>query len=150
LYWQPGVSRFRPFPSATRLPDLLRKALCFQPQPLPEGDPVFLVREAEQRVLRYTNAGMIKKIGQTDEILQFVRSGKKHTGHPPAELVFDSQLTASQKLSELEGISFITLRRPSDTRLRDTRNHLAAAELDRYWGPNENFVLVSRLIRPQS
>jgi hypothetical protein len=64
--------------------------------------------------LRYANAGVTKS-EQSDEILQFVRSWKKHTGKLPAELVFDSQLTTYQKLSELnqEGIFFITLRRRS-------------------------------------
>ena len=37
----------------------------------------------------------------SDEILQFVRFWSKHTGRPPAELVFDSQLTTYQKLSQL-------------------------------------------------
>jgi hypothetical protein len=50
-----------------------------------------------------------------------VRFWKKHTGKPPAELVFDSQLTTYEKLSELnrEGICFITLRRRSDKMLRE-------------------------------
>ena len=80
-----------------------------------KGILVFLARDAEQRILRYANAG-VTKTEQADEILQFVRFWKKHTGKPPAELVFDSQLTTYQKLSELnrEGISFITLRRRSD------------------------------------
>jgi hypothetical protein len=75
-----------------------------------KGILVFLARDAEQRVLRYANAGE-----QADEALQFVRFWKKHTGKPPAELVFDSQLTTYEKLSELnrEGICFITLRRRS-------------------------------------
>src|SRR5207237_9927652 len=80
-----------------------------------KGILVFLARDAEQRVLRYANAGVTKG-EQADEVLQFVRFWKKHTGKPPAELVFDSQLTTYGKLSELnqEGISFITLRRRSD------------------------------------
>jgi hypothetical protein len=79
-----------------------------------KGILVFLARDAEQRVLRYANAG-VSKSEQADEILQFVRFWKKHTGKPPAELVFDSQLTTYEKLSELnrEGICFITLRRRS-------------------------------------
>ena len=85
-----------------------------------KGILVFLARDAEQRVLRYANAGVTKG-QQADEILQFVRFWKKHTGKPPAELVFDSQLTTYQKLSELhrEGICFITLRRRSDKMLKD-------------------------------
>jgi hypothetical protein len=84
-----------------------------------KGILVFLARDAEQRVLRYANAG-VSKSEQADEILQFVRFWKKHTGKAPAELVFDSKLTTYEKLSELnrEGICFITLRRRSDKMLR--------------------------------
>jgi hypothetical protein len=79
-----------------------------------KGILVFLARDAEQGVLRYANAGVTKG-EQSDEILQFVRFWKKHTGKLPAELVFDSQLTTYKKLSELnrEGIFFVTLRRRS-------------------------------------
>ena len=84
-----------------------------------KGILVFLARDAEQGVLRYANAGVTKS-EQSDEILQFVRFWKKHTGKLPTELVFDSQLTTYEKLSELnrEGISFITLRRRSPKMLR--------------------------------
>jgi hypothetical protein len=84
-----------------------------------KGILVFLARDAEQRVLRYANAG-VTKAEQADEILQFVRFWKKHTGKVPAELVFDSKLTTYEKLSELnqDGISFITLRRRSEKMLR--------------------------------
>lgn len=79
-----------------------------------KGILVFLARDAEQGVLRYANAG-VTKTQQADEIVQFVRFWKKHTGKVPTELVFDSQLTTYEKLSELnrEGIFFITLRRRS-------------------------------------
>ena len=79
-----------------------------------KGILVFLARDAEQGVLRYANAGVTKS-RQADEILQFVRFWKKHAGKVPAELVFDSQLTTYEKLSELnrEGICFLTLRRRS-------------------------------------
>jgi hypothetical protein len=85
-----------------------------------KGILVFLARDAEQRILRYANAG-VTKTEQADEILQFVRFWKKHTGKLPTELVFDSQLTTHQKLSELnrEGICFITLRRRSAKMLRE-------------------------------
>ena len=85
-----------------------------------KGILVFLARDAQQRVMRYANAGVTKG-EQADEILQFVRFWKKHRGKPPAELVFDSQLTTYQKLSELnrQGICFITLRRRSDKMLRE-------------------------------
>jgi hypothetical protein len=93
-----------------------------------KGILVFLARDAEQRILRYAKAGVTKG-EQADEILQFVRFWKKHTGKPPAELVFDSQLTTYQKLSELnrEGISFITLRRRSDKMLREIYSQPASA-----------------------
>jgi hypothetical protein len=85
-----------------------------------KGILVFLARDAEQRVLRYADAGVTKG-EQADEVLQFVRFWKQHTGNVPAELVFDSQLTTYQKLSELnrEGICFITLRRRSEKMLRE-------------------------------
>jgi hypothetical protein len=85
-----------------------------------KGILVFLARDAEQRVMRYANAGVTKD-EQADEILQFVQFWKKHTGKLPAELVFDSQLTTYQKLSELnrEGICFITLRRRSRKMLQE-------------------------------
>jgi len=85
-----------------------------------KGILVFLARDAEQRVLRYANAG-VSKSEQADEILQFVRFWKKHTGKVPAELVFDSKLTTYEKLSELnrDGICFITLRRRSGKMLRE-------------------------------
>lgn len=84
-----------------------------------KGILVFLARDAQQSVLRYANAGVTKD-EQADEILQFVRFWKQHTGHTPAELVFDSQLTTYEKLSELNqtGICFITLRRRSQKMLR--------------------------------
>src|SRR5260370_28577998 len=85
---------------------------------------VCLARDAEQRAWRYANAGVTKR-QQAGEVLQFVRFWMKHTGRPPAELVFDSQLTTYQKLSELnrEGICFITLRRRSDKMLREIYIH---------------------------
>jgi hypothetical protein len=84
-----------------------------------KGILVFLARDAGQGVLRYANAGVTKS-EQAAEILQFVRFWEKHTGDRPSELVFDSQLTTYEKLSELnrEGISFITLRRRSAKMLR--------------------------------
>lgn len=85
-----------------------------------QGILVFLARDAEQRVFRYANAG-IPKAEQADEILQFVKFWKRHTGRLPAELIFDSQLTTHEKLSELnrQGILFITLRRRSRKMLGD-------------------------------
>ncbi len=79
-----------------------------------KGILVFLARDAGQRLLRYANAGVVKA-EQATEILRFVEFWKKQTGHLPAELVFDSQLTTYENLSQLnrQGISFITLRRRS-------------------------------------
>jgi Transposase DDE domain len=79
-----------------------------------KGILVFLARDAEQRVLRYAQAG-IPKAAQSDEILRFVKFWKTHTGSLPKELVFDSQLTSHRNLSRLnaQGIHFITLRRRS-------------------------------------
>lgn len=79
-----------------------------------QGILVFLARDAEQRVLRYAHAG-IPKADQAKEILQFVAFWKRHTGHLPSELIFDSQLTTYEHLAALDrqDISFITLRRRS-------------------------------------
>src|SRR6266705_1338037 len=70
--------------------------------------------------LRFMEA-WLDQVEQADEILQFTHFWNKHTGQPPAELVFDSQLTTYEKLAELnrQGIRFITLRRRSDKMLRE-------------------------------
>src|SRR4051794_25406413 len=77
-----------------------------------KGVLVFLARDATERVLCYGHAG-IPKAQQPDEILRFVEFWQKRTGAPPAELVFDSQLTTHANLSRLNrlGIRFMTLRR---------------------------------------
>jgi hypothetical protein len=79
-----------------------------------KGILVFLARDATERVLCYSNAG-ITKAEKAGEILRFVEFWKKHTGALPVELVFDSQLTTYHYLNELnrKGILFITLRRRS-------------------------------------
>lgn len=79
-----------------------------------KGILVFLARDAMERVLCYSNAG-ITKSEQAGEILRFVDFWKSHTGKPPEELVFDSQLTTYHYLNELnrQGINFMTLRRRS-------------------------------------
>jgi hypothetical protein len=89
-----------------------------------KGILVFLARDAQQGVLRYAHAG-VTKAEQADEILQFVRFWNQHTGQLPAELVFDSQLTTYEKLSELnrQGIFFITLRRRSRQMLQQIYSH---------------------------
>jgi len=93
-----------------------------------KGILVFLARDAEQRLLRYANAGVIKS-EQATEILRFVQFWKKHTGHVPSELVFDSQLTTHENLSTLnqQGISFITLRRRSQKMLGEIYSQPASA-----------------------
>jgi hypothetical protein len=93
-----------------------------------QGILVFLARDAEQRVLRYAHAG-IPKADQANEILQFVAFWKRHTGHLPAELIFDSQLTTHEHLAELnrQGILFITLRRRSRKMLAEIYGRPASA-----------------------
>jgi hypothetical protein len=93
-----------------------------------QGILVFLARDAEQRVFRYANAG-IPKAEQSDEILRFVEYWQRHTGAPPAELIFDSQLTTHQNLFKLnqQGIFFITLRRRSRKMLGEIYSRPASA-----------------------
>lgn len=93
-----------------------------------KGILVFLARDAERRVLRYANAG-VPKAEQANEILRFVEFWKKHTGSLPAELVFDSQLTTYENLSDLnrQGIHFITLRRRSHKMLAEIYGQPASA-----------------------
>src|SRR3954466_12806033 len=77
-----------------------------------KGVLVFLARDATERVLCYAHAG-VPEAQQPDEILGFVEFWQKRTGGPPAELVFDSQLTTHANLDRLNrrGIRFMTLRR---------------------------------------
>jgi hypothetical protein len=79
-----------------------------------KGILVFLARDATERVLCYSNAG-VTQAEKAGEILRFVDFWKEHTGAIPEELVFDSQLTTHHYLNELnrKGIHFITLRRRS-------------------------------------
>jgi hypothetical protein len=93
-----------------------------------QGILVFLARDAEQSVFRYAHAG-IPKAEQSDEILRFIEFWKRHTGKPPAELIFDSQLTTHENLSKLnaQGIGFITLRRRSRKMLAEIYSRPASA-----------------------
>lgn len=93
-----------------------------------KGILVFLARDATERVLCYSNAGIIKS-EQPGEIMRFVDFWKKHTGELPAELVFDSQLTTYRYLNELnrQGILFITLRRRSRKMLGEIWSRPASA-----------------------
>lgn len=93
-----------------------------------KGILVFLARDAAERVLCYANAG-ITKAEQPSEILRFADFWQKQTGAPPAELVFDSQLTTYEHLKELNrrGILFMTLRRRSKRMLGEIWSRPAAA-----------------------
>jgi hypothetical protein len=93
-----------------------------------QGILVFLARDADQRVFRYAHAG-IAKAQQADEILRFIEFWKRHTGQLPAELIFDSQLTTHENLSQLnrQGIGFITLRRRSRKMLAEIYSRPASA-----------------------
>jgi hypothetical protein len=77
-----------------------------------KGVQVFLARDAAARVLCYAHAG-IPKADKAAEILRFADFWKQRSGRPPAELVFDSQLTTYEHLHQLNqrGIRFLTLRR---------------------------------------
>ena len=79
-----------------------------------KGVLVFLARDAEERVLCYSKAG-IPRSQQANEILRFVEFWKAQTGSVPEELVFDSRLTTYANLRHLDqqGIRFLTLRRRS-------------------------------------
>ncbi|HXC39137.1 MAG TPA: hypothetical protein VN667_09330 [Burkholderiales bacterium] len=73
---------------------------------------VFLARDASARVLCYAHAGVAKD-QKAAEVLRFADFWQERTGKPPAELVFDSQLTTYEQLHQLNqrGIHFLTLRR---------------------------------------
>ena len=78
------------------------------------GILVFLARDATERVLCYAKAGLTKA-QQPTEVLRCVEFWREQTGHPPADLGFDSHLTTSAQLARLtqQGIRFLTLRRRS-------------------------------------
>ena len=60
----------------------------------------------------YAHAG-VPKADKAAEVLRFAEFWRERTGHQPAELVFDSQLTTYEHLHQLNqcGIRFLTLRR---------------------------------------
>jgi hypothetical protein len=93
-----------------------------------KGILVFLARDATERVLCYSNAG-VTQAEKAGEILRFVDFWIEHTGAIPEELVFDSQLTTHHHLNELnrQGILFITLRRRSRKMLGEIFNRPASA-----------------------
>ena len=88
----------------------------------------FLARDASQRVLCYSQAG-VTKADKPGLILRFVDFWEQHTGSPPAELVFDSQLTTYAHLDRLNRrhIRFLTLRRRSRRMLGDIWSKPASA-----------------------
>ena len=61
---------------------------------------VFLARDASARVLCYAHAGVAKD-QKAAEVLRFADFWQGRTGQPPAELVFDSQLTTYEQLHQL-------------------------------------------------
>lgn len=79
-----------------------------------KGLLAFVAQDAQHRTFCYVNANL-RQHQRATEILRFVEYWRAHHGGPPAELVFDSQLTTHACLGELEkqGIAFITLRRRS-------------------------------------
>jgi hypothetical protein len=93
-----------------------------------KGILVFLARDATERVLCYSNAG-VTQAEKAGEILRFVEFWQQHSGAIPEELVFDSQLTTHEHLNELnrKGIMFITLRRRSRKMLGEIFSRPAAA-----------------------
>jgi hypothetical protein len=93
-----------------------------------KGILVFLARDATERVLCYSNAG-IAKAEQPNEILRFIDFWQQHTGKLPEELVFDSRLTTYKNLSRLnqKGILFMTLRRRSRKMLGEIWSQPASA-----------------------
>ena len=93
-----------------------------------KGVLVFLARDAEERVLCYSNAA-VSKTQKANEILRFVEFWKDQTGAVPRELVFDSQLTTYANLRRLDeqGIAFLTLRRRSRKMLAEVYAHPASA-----------------------
>ena len=93
-----------------------------------QGVLVFLARDAEERVLCYSNAA-VSKAQKADEILRFVEFWKGETGEVPHELVFDSQLTTYANLRRLDEqeIIFLTLRRRTRKMLAEIYGQPASA-----------------------
>ena len=65
---------------------------------------VFLARDASARVLCYAHAGVAKAIRRPRRCSASPTSGRSRTGQPPAELVFDSQLTTYEQLHQLKSV----------------------------------------------
>jgi hypothetical protein len=88
----------------------------------------FVAQDADADVICYTNADL-RKGEENDEVLRFVDFWKEAHGCLPAHLVFDSKLTTFANLARLDsmGITFITLRRRSNSIKRHVLNSPAGA-----------------------
>lgn len=85
-----------------------------------KGLLAFVAQDAQTHVFCYGNA-QLRKENQNDEVLRFVAFWKERTGKLPQELIFDSKLTTYANLAQLnaQGIDFITLRRRSQSMLKE-------------------------------
>jgi hypothetical protein len=85
-----------------------------------KGLLAFVAQDADTHVFCYGNA-QVRKENQNDEVLRFVTYWKERTGQLPRELIFDSKLTTYANLAKLnaQGIDFVTLRRRSQSMLRE-------------------------------
>ena len=81
---------------------------------------VFLARDAEERVLCYSNAAMAKD-ERNNEVVHFAEFYRKRTKKYPEELVFDCRLTTYAHLDWLrkKKIRFLTLRKRSKKMLAE-------------------------------
>jgi hypothetical protein len=83
----------------------------------------FLAQDADTQVFCYSNAD-IRKGEEAEEIFRFIAFWKRQYGTPPQHLVFDSKLTTYDRLDRLdiEGITFMTLRRRSPSLLTEVKD----------------------------
>jgi len=88
----------------------------------------FLAQDAQGRAFCYSNADL-RKGEEAEEIFNFIAFWKKHHGHNPRHLVFDSRLTTYPQLARLDRLSilFITLRRRSPALLSEIEQLPASA-----------------------
>jgi hypothetical protein len=83
----------------------------------------FLAQDADTQVFCYSNAD-IRKGEEAEEIFRFIAFWKRQYGTLPQHLVFDSKLTTYDRLDRLdiEGITFMTLRRRSPSLLTEVKD----------------------------
>jgi len=83
----------------------------------------FLAQDADSQVFCYSNVD-IRKGEEAEEIFRFIKFWQRQHGSLPQHLVFDSKLTNYPQLDRLDvqGISFITLRRRSPKLLAEVSN----------------------------